>query len=291
MKRVLITGANSYVGTNVEKWLMREHDKYYVETLDMQNPKWEEFDFSGFDVVFHVAGIAHLKEKRKNKFLYFKVNRDLAIEVANKAKNANIKHFIFMSSMSIYGVTEGEISMNTIPSPKGLYAISKFQAELILQRLNDKNFSVSILRPPMVFGSNSPGNYAKFRKLSMMIPLFPKLKNRRSVIYIDDLCYFIEKLISENRSGVYHPSSHDFFSTVNAYINIRKCNNKKVKTTVLLNIPVKLTSIISVRIRKLFGNLYYSESIDDFNMLIDSRVETLNINDAILKIEKEVSGK
>ena len=56
MKKVLITGANSYIGTNVEQWLLKEPDKYHVETLDMKDPNWINFDFSKFDVVFHVAG-------------------------------------------------------------------------------------------------------------------------------------------------------------------------------------------------------------------------------------------
>jgi nucleoside-diphosphate-sugar epimerase len=75
LKRVLITGANSYVGTNVEKWLMKEPDKFYVETLDMKDPNWRNFDFSKFDVVFHVAGIAHVSTKKSMKDLYYKVNQ------------------------------------------------------------------------------------------------------------------------------------------------------------------------------------------------------------------------
>ena len=86
MKRVLITGANSYVGTNVEKWLMKEPDKYYVETLDMKDPNWREFDFSKFDVVFHVAGIAHVSKKKSLKELYYKVNTNITVKTDKISK-------------------------------------------------------------------------------------------------------------------------------------------------------------------------------------------------------------
>src|SRR5690554_6798259 len=102
MKKILITGANSYVGTNVEKWLMKEPNKYYVETLDMKDSNWKEFDFSRFDVVFHVAAIVHKRESKKNKNMYYNVNTKLAREVAKKSKNSKVKQFIFMSSMSVY---------------------------------------------------------------------------------------------------------------------------------------------------------------------------------------------
>ena len=123
MKRVLITGANSYVGTNVEKWLMKEPDKYYVETLDMIDPNWRDFDFSRFDVVFHVAGIAHVSAKKSMKDLYFKVNRDLAIATAVKAKESGTKQFIFMSSMIVYSSSEAKITLETNPNPDNFYVL------------------------------------------------------------------------------------------------------------------------------------------------------------------------
>ena len=103
MKRILITGENSYIGTNVEKWLLKDGGKYHIDTINMRDPNWINFDFSKYDVVFHVAGIAHVSSKKKLAPLYFKVNRDLAIDAAIKAKREGVKQFIFMSSMIIYG--------------------------------------------------------------------------------------------------------------------------------------------------------------------------------------------
>ena len=88
MKRVLITGANSYVGTNVERWLKKYPDEFEVDTVGTFNDEWKTADFSRYDVVFHVAGIAHQKETKENAHLYYEVNKDLAIETAKKAKES-----------------------------------------------------------------------------------------------------------------------------------------------------------------------------------------------------------
>ena len=102
MKNILITGANSYIGVSVEKWLNRYKDQYKVCTLDMIDDSWKEKDFIPYDVVLHVAGIVHQKETEENAKLYYRVNRDLAIEVAEKAKKAEVEQFILLSSMSVY---------------------------------------------------------------------------------------------------------------------------------------------------------------------------------------------
>jgi len=130
IKRVLITGSNSYVGTTVEKWLMKEPDQFYVETISVRGEAWKSFDFSKFDVVFHVAGIAHIKKTKKNKDLYFKVNKDLAFEVAEKAKDSGVSQFIFMSSMIVYNSKETKITKDTIPNPDNFYGKSKLEAEI-----------------------------------------------------------------------------------------------------------------------------------------------------------------
>ena len=84
MKKILITGANSYIGTSVEKWL--DKSEYVVDTVDMIDGTWKEKDFSKYDVVFHVAGIAHVSTDPNMEDLYYKVNRDLTIKTAKKAK-------------------------------------------------------------------------------------------------------------------------------------------------------------------------------------------------------------
>lgn len=141
VKRVLITGANSFVGTSLEKHLERWPNRYHIDTIDVKDESWRKASFSGYDSVFHVAGIAHqdrgrLDESKKN--LYYSVNTELAIDVAKKAKEEGVPHIVFMSSMIVYG--EGAkiggtrvISHDTSPSPNNVYGNSKLKADIAIR--------------------------------------------------------------------------------------------------------------------------------------------------------------
>ena len=107
MKKVLITGENSYIGMSFERYA---HEHYgsdlTIETVDMIDGSWRQKDFTPYDIVFHVAGIAHadvgnVDEGTKKK--YYAINTDLAIETAQKSKDAGVKQFVFMSSAIVYG--------------------------------------------------------------------------------------------------------------------------------------------------------------------------------------------
>ncbi len=205
MKRILITGKNSYIGTSLEKWLIKQPDRYEVDEVCMRDGSWTEKDFSGYNVVFHVAGITHIKETTRNQSLYFKVNRDLALETAMKAKADGVKQFIFMSSMSVYGVETGVISEETPLKPSSAYGKSKAEAEELMAPLQDDSFRIAILRPPMVYGKGCRGNYPKLAKLAVKTPIFPDVDNKRSMIHIDNLCEFVRLLIDDYRGGLFFP--------------------------------------------------------------------------------------
>lgn len=276
MKRVLITGANSYVGTNVEKWLMREPDKYYVETLDMKDPNWKNFDFSKFDVVFHVAGIAHIKETKENRHLYYKVNRDLAFETALKSKISGVKHFIFLSSMSVFSSKEQLIDFSTIPNPESSYGKSKYEAELKISDLRDEKFHISIVRPPMIYGANCPGNYSKLRRFALKYNFFININNMRSFLYISNLCYFIKKMINDKSDGVYHPYNSSNVSTTNMVKSISKYNGKKIVIIPLLGTVIRF--IPSSKFKKISRDLYYNFPNDivsyiDFDQTVNQTEE------------------
>jgi len=105
MKKILITGANSYIGTSFEEYITKV-DGYCVDTVDMTDGSWKDMDFSGYDTVFHVAGIAHAdtgKVSDEIKEQYYKVNTELTIETAKKAKAEGVSQFVFMSSAIVYG--------------------------------------------------------------------------------------------------------------------------------------------------------------------------------------------
>jgi UDP-glucose 4-epimerase len=261
MKKVLITGANSYVGTNVERWLMREPDKYQVDTIDMIDGSWREKDFSGYDVVFHVAGIAHVKETRRNRDLFFKVNRDLAIEVSEVSKKAGVSHFIFLSSMSVYGLDTGIITRETVPKPKSSYGKSKFQADEEIRKLVSDNFKIAILRPPMIYGKGCKGNFQKLVKLVKILPVFPKVDNQRSMIYIESLCVFVKKVVDEEVNGIFLPQNSVYMNTTLMAGWIADVFGKKVNMSHILGYGIKILMPFSESIRKAFGDLIYKNDV------------------------------
>lgn len=265
MKRVLITGANSYVGTNVEKWLMKEPDNYYVETLNMQDPNWKAFDFSSFDVVFHVAGIAHVSTKKSMRDLYFRVNRDLAIETAQKAKESGVKQFIFMSSMIVYNSKETKITKNTIPNPDNFYGESKLLAEEGILKLHSEDFIVSIIRPPMIYGFDSKGNFNRLMNLPKFLIIFPKFNNTRSVLYIDNLSEFINQVIKHKKANILYPQNIDYMNTWEIVKMISELKKRKIRFTRIFN---PLISILKSRIsivNKLFSCFYYDFDLSNYD--------------------------
>lgn len=266
MKRILITGANSYIGTSVESYLNSFAGQYDIDTVDMLSGSWKDKDFSVYDVVFHVAGIAHIKETAENADLYYKVNRDLVVETANKAKKDGVKHFVFLSSMSVYGIEKGSINKNTVPKPNSHYGKSKLQAERRIEKLNDDKFKVAILRPPMVYGKGCKGNYQRLRKFALGFPVFPDLKNQRSMIYIGNLCEFVKMMIDTVASGVFCPQNSEYVCTSDMVKLIADNNGKKIKKIRIFNPFIRVLPLSVVN--KVFGNLTYEhfDIVDKYSL-------------------------
>ena len=262
MKRVLITGKNSYIGTSLENWLMREPDKYKVDTVDMKDRSWKEKDFSSYYVVFHVAGIAHIKETSDNQNLYYKVNRDLAYETAQKAKQDGVEQFIFLSSMSVYGIEQGVIDKNTPLTPNSAYGKSKIEAEKLINKLQDDSFTVATLRPPMVYGNGCRGNYPRLVGLALKTPIFPKVDNKRSMIYIDNLSEFVKRLIDNRSGGLFFPQNADYVNTSEMVRIIAEVHGKRVVMTKLFNPLLRLLNVSTVN--KVFGDLVYDMSMSNY---------------------------
>ncbi|MBO5127917.1 MAG: NAD-dependent epimerase/dehydratase family protein [Clostridia bacterium] len=275
MKKILITGANSYIGTSFEKYIKENYpDAYVMDTVDMVDGTWREKSFAGYDSVFHVAGIAHQKETKKNAPLYYNVNRDLAIETAEKAKVDGVKHFIFLSSMSIYGMDTGVITKETKPSPKSHYGKSKWQAEQGIAELEDENFKVCILRPPMVYGKGCKGNFQTVVKIVKISPIFPKVKNERSMIYIDNLSSFVKMCIDNGLNGLYFLQNREYVSTVDLANGISASLGKKIYFEYLTGIGVKILRLFHPTVQKAFGSLIYDMENDRNNDVV-SKMESI----------------
>ena len=279
MKKILITGLNSYIGTSFESYINNNFKDYSIFTLDTKNENWQNFDFENFDAVFNVAGIAHECNKKSEKDIYYKVNRDLAIAIALKAKKDGVKQYIYMSSILIYnGIKEKTIDNNTTPKGKGYYADSKYQADLALQKMQTENFNVVILRPPMVFGLNSKGNFPKLLKLANKIPIFPKLNNKRSMIYIENLCEFIKLTIDNNVSGIFYPQNPDYFCTSDIIKTVAIEKSKRIIFTKLFNFIIYCLRPINKNFSKMFGNLTYDKNISN---TFDYKYQIVNNEESI----------
>lgn len=255
MKKILITGAGSYIGSSLLHYLKQWPDTYHVNAVTMQDGAWKNEDFSQYDVVFHAAGIAHRKETADNAHLYYEVNRDLALAVAEKAKKHGVGQFIFLSSISIYGMDTGIITPETTPSPISHYGKSKLEAENLLKKLADSAFKLTIIRPPMVYGKNCKGNFQKLVRLVEVCPIFPKCDNQRSMIFIDNLCEFAKICIDNTLAGVFCPQNKEYVSTDELIALIAKEKDKKV---IISDFIGQLINPFIVRIRplrKAFGSL------------------------------------
>lgn len=263
MKKILVVGKNSYIGTSFINYMISNYpNEYQFNELDTYGEEWKNFEYSKYDVVYQVAGIAHIKETQENSYLYYKVNRDLAVEIAKLAKNAGVKQFVYLSSMSVYGMTTGVITKNTIPNPTTNYGKSKLQAEKELKKLNDDNFCVTILRPPMVYGKGCKGNFQSLIKIAKALPVFPYVDNERSMIYIDNLSSFVRLAIDEKTDGIFFPQNKNYVNTTEMQKNIALSLNKKIiilKSTYPL---VKILRKVVPKANKAFGSLIYKNTED-----------------------------
>lgn len=271
-KKVLITGQGSYIGTAVERWLLKDKDHYQVDTLDMQDETWRDTDFSQYDVVYHVEGIAHAdvgNVTEEQKQLYYKVNTDLTIEVVERARQAKVKQFIFMSSMIVYsGCKENFITSETEPCPLNFYGDSKWRADQKIQEMDAENFKVVVLRPPMIYGKGSKGNYPQLAKLASKLPVFPIVKNQRSMLHIDNLCQFVKLMIDNEEHGVFFPQNGEYSNTSDMVQMIAEVKGHRIIMIPFVGIFIKLLEKVPGKIGgltiKAFGNSSYDMSMSEY---------------------------
>lgn len=272
MKKILITGAGSYIGTSFASYLAQWPEDYQVDTVDMIDGSWRQKSFAGYDCVYHVAGIAHsdtgnVTEERKA--FYYKINTDLTVETAKKAKAEGVGQFIFMSSAIVYGDSApiGKtklITKDTPVSPANFYGDSKVQAENGILPLNDDTFRVVILRPPMIYGPGSKGNYPVLSKLARKLPLFPVVDNQRSMLYIGNLVEFVRQMIDREACGTFWPQNREYSNTTDVVNRIAAAHGKKILLLKGFTWALKLLSHCTGLVNKAFGSLCYEQDMSQY---------------------------
>ena len=282
MTKVLITGAGSYVGESVRKYILETAPgQFEIDAVDTMGDNWKKADYGKYDVVFHVAGIAHVNADPKMEPLYYKVNRDLTVEVAKHAKAAGVKQFIFMSSQIVFhesqSLKEEVLTKDTKENPNGFYGDSKLQAENGIKPLEDENFKVCILRPCMIYGPHAKGNFPRLARLATKTPIFPEWHNKRSMLYIDNLAEFVKQAILRQLSGTFYPQNREQADTVEIIRFFAKEAGHKVWITKLLNPFVWLGSFVLQPINKMFATYYYDPEMSkmDFDYQLVSFDESL----------------
>lgn len=269
MKRVLITGVDSYVGDSVEQYLARWPERYQVDKVDMRTPDWKNTNFSKYDCVFHVAGLAHADYKKvseERKALYYRVNTQLTEEAAKKAKNEGVKQFLFMSTVNVYGASapigkRKVITKDSVIDIVNLNGDSKFWAEQLLHELESVEFKVVILRAPMIYGRGCKGNYATLSKLAKKLPVFPDIKNERSMLYIGNLVEFVRLMIENEEQGTFFPCDKEWYCTSEIVKLIAAENGKKIILVPGCSWLLKLLSHFSGQVNKAFGSFAYDPAL------------------------------
>ena len=280
-KNVLVTGRGSYIGESFRIYAGEHYGSLKIDEVDMLDPAWKEKDFSKYDIIYHVAGIAHAdigKVDDETKARYYAVNTDLAVEVCKKAKKEGVKEFIFMSSMIIYGEAAAYgkrkiIDENTVPMAKNFYGDSKLQADVAVRELADDNFKVLVIRPPMIYGKGSKGNYPVLSRIARNVPMFPEVDNARSMLYIENLCEFLCQIMLiktiREKTVVLMPQNGEWTNTSEMVREIGKVNGKRISLVGgLMKLGVyiagKVPGKIGNLVNKAFGNNCYAFHISKY---------------------------
>ena len=298
-KKVLITGAGSYIGETFRAYVAEHYPVLQIDTVDMLDGSWREKDFSEYDIIYHVAGIAHadvgnVDEAIKAK--YYAVNTDLAVEVCEKAKAEGVKEFVFMSSMIVYGDSapygkSKVVDEHTVPAASNFYGDSKLQADVAVRDLADDSFKVIVLRPPMIYGKGCKGNYPILANLAKKLPIFPNVDNERSMLHIDNLCEFLCQImlveeVKEN-AVVLIPQNREWTKTSEMVKEIGEVTGKKVRLIGGIMKPAvaiggKVPGKIGGLADKAFGNNCYAHHISIYPGL---NYQTSTLKESIKKTE------
>jgi nucleoside-diphosphate-sugar epimerase len=264
MNKILITGANSFVGSNYVGYSKNTS----IKEISLFENKPEEIDFTQVDIVIHLVAIVH-QSKRIQEDEYFKVNRDLCINVAESAKRAGVKQFIFLSTVKVYGEynpDSGPWDEDSSCLPDDSYGKSKYDAEIALRKMETDDFVVSIIRTPLVYGVGVKANMLSILKLVDRFPILPlaDVKNKRSFTSAENLVAFIDRIIERKASGIFIAMDDKPLSTTELVNLISRYLNKKIY---LIKMPEIFIRIGKYIIPKIFDRLYGSFEMDNSKTL------------------------
>jgi nucleoside-diphosphate-sugar epimerase len=258
MKKLLITGSSGFVGSY---FIKKYKDKYNIKTFSFRKDDINTFDCADVDTVFHLSALVHQMGGASAEE-YEKVNVTQTLDLARKAKDSGVKHFVFMSTVKVYGEeTNSVYTENSICAPEDEYGKSKLKAEQELSKLEDENFKISILRTPIIYGYGVKANIKSLVNLVNKISILPfgKIKNKRSMVYIGNICYLVDEIITQEKAGIFLAADDKPLSTSRLIKLFAKNLDKKIY---LIKIPF-FESLLKILKSSFHKRLYGSLEVDN----------------------------
>lgn len=234
MNKVLITGSSGFIGNY---FIDKYSNDYEINRFSFFNDDMEQLNLNKTNIVIHLSALVHQMDGA-SKEEYERVNVTQTLELAKKAKASGVEHFVFMSSIKVYGEeSDGVYSEKSECHPQDEYGMSKLKAERALQELEDEHFIVSIIRTPIVYGEGVKANIKNLVSLVKKVSVLPfgSINNKRSMVYIGNLCHLVDTIIAQDKSGIFLAADDKPLSTTKLIKLIARELDKKVY---LLNIPL-----------------------------------------------------
>lgn len=258
MKNLLLTGSSGFIGNYFKN---NYADKYSIKTFSFRNDDFESLQVEDIDIVVHLSALVH-QMGGASKEEYEKVNITQTIDLAKKAKASGVKQFVIMSTVKVYGEESDSVYVETsICKPQDDYGKSKLRAEKELQKLEDDDFKISIIRTPIVYGYGVKANIKNLINLVKKVPILPlsTIKNKRSMVYIGNLSHIIDIIIQKEKRGIFLASDDKAISTTKLCELIAQNLDKKLY---LIRVPL-FESFLKLVKPSFHKRLYESLEVDN----------------------------
>jgi len=255
---LLVTGSSGYIGRS---FITTHQNHYHINTFSLRTDDLNSLSLDGIDTILHCAALVHRTDVNSPES-YRKINRDYPVELAQKAKEAGVKHFVFLSTVAVYGEKEGIYDEFSPASPVTLYAKSKYDAENALRALESDTFKLSIVRPAMVYGKDAPGNMQRLITLVDRVPILPfgKIENKRHFVSIDNLTALLSHIIDQHAEGCFVAADDTPVSTTYLTEKIALHLHRKIQ---LISLPQPVRAFIRYYRPNLYQKLFGSFQLNN----------------------------